>query len=110
MKVASRAWMVFGVRLSVLRPILTAHLPLAVAFLQLSPVSVVADGCFVVEWDKKTDITEPTEKAIIVFDGEREELLLQVKYEARSRSKAGLLTLPQDSWLFRLRPRRAVYP
>src|SRR5207245_25977 len=39
------------------------------------------DGCFVFRWDKKVDINEPTQKAIIVYDAGREDLLLQVRYE-----------------------------
>jgi HEAT repeat protein len=43
--------------------------------------SLLADGCFVFRWDKKIDINEPTQKAIILHDSGREDLLLQVKYE-----------------------------
>jgi len=49
----------------------------------------LADGCFVFKWDKKIDINEPTQKAIIVFDAGREEILLQVKYGDRLRSSVG---------------------
>ena len=41
----------------------------------------LADGCFVFRWNKSIDINEPTQKAIIVHDAGREDLLLQVKYE-----------------------------
>jgi hypothetical protein len=40
-----------------------------------------ADGCFVFKWNKEIDINEPTQKAIIVHDAGREDLLIQVKYE-----------------------------
>src|ERR1039457_3183890 len=45
---------------------------------------VRADGMFVAPkfvWDKHKDITEPTQKAILVYDAGREDLILQVKYE-----------------------------
>ena len=45
---------------------------------------VQADGMFVAPkfvWDKHKDINEPTQKAIIVYDAGREDLILQVKYE-----------------------------
>jgi len=40
--------------------------------------SAFADGCFV--WNKGADINEPSQKAIILYDEGREDLILQVKY------------------------------
>ena len=41
----------------------------------------LADGCFVFRWNKRIDINEPTQKAIIVYDAGQEDMLLQVKFE-----------------------------
>src|SRR6266853_2820465 len=54
----------------------------------------LADGCFVFKWDKKTDINEPTQKAIIVHDAGREDLLLQVKYEGPLEEFGWLIPVP----------------
>jgi len=54
----------------------------------------LADGCFVFKWDKKIDINEPTQKAIIVFDAGREEILLQVKYEGPLEEFGWLVPTP----------------
>jgi hypothetical protein len=51
------------------------------ALLSARLVVVHADGCFVFKWNKQIDINEPTQKAIILHDAGREDLLLQVKYE-----------------------------
>ena len=52
------------------------------------------DGCFVFKWDKKTDINEPTQKAIIVYDAGREDVLLQVKYEGPLEEFGWLIPVP----------------
>src|SRR6266487_2698336 len=54
----------------------------------------LGDGCFVFRWDKKTDINEPTQKAIIVYDAGREDLLLQVKYEGPLEEFGWLIPVP----------------
>lgn len=54
----------------------------------------LADGCFVFRWDKKTDINEPTQKAVILHDGGREDLLLQVKYEGAVEEFGWLIPTP----------------
>jgi HEAT repeat protein len=56
--------------------------------------SAFADGCFVFRWDKKTDINEPTQKAVILHDGGREDLLLQVKYEGAVEEFGWLIPAP----------------
>lgn len=53
-----------------------------------------ADGCFVFKWDKKTDINEPTQKAIIVHNAGREDMLLQVKYEGPLNEFGWLIPVP----------------
>lgn len=53
-----------------------------------------ADGCFVFKWNKAIDINEPTQKAIIVFDSGREDLLLQVKYEGPLEEFGWLIPVP----------------
>ena len=61
------------------------------------PHTARADGCFVVPkfvWDKHKDINEPTQKAIIVYDKGREEMLLQVKYEGPAEEFGWLVPVP----------------
>jgi HEAT repeat protein len=53
-----------------------------------------ADGCFVFRWNKKIDINEPTQKAIVVYDAGREDLLLQVKYEGPLEEFGWLIPVP----------------
>ncbi len=60
----------------------------------ISTGTAQADGCFVFRWNKDIDIKEPTQKAIIVFDGGREELLLQVKYEGPLEEFGWLIPVP----------------
>src|SRR5437868_6646933 len=54
----------------------------------------LGDGCFVFRWDKKADINEPTQKAIILYDAGREDLLLQVKYEGALEDFGWLIPVP----------------
>jgi hypothetical protein len=65
-----------------------------VAALQLLFSSARADGCFVFRWDKKTDINEPTQKAVILHHAGREDLLLQVKYEGAVDEFGWLIPVP----------------
>jgi HEAT repeat protein len=75
---------------------LTKRMPLALLAvgIQLFSVSAVADGCFVFRWDKKTDINEPNQKAIILYHAGREDLLLQVKYEGAVDEFGWLIPVP----------------
>lgn len=52
----------------------------------------LADGCFV--WDRGADLNEPSQKAIIWWDGAREVLLLQVRYEGPAEDFAWIVPLP----------------
>jgi HEAT repeat protein len=65
---------------------------IALTFIQ--PYSTSADGCFVFHWDKDIDIKEPAQKAIIVYDAGREDLLLQVKYEGPLEEFGWLVPVP----------------
>jgi hypothetical protein len=56
--------------------------------------TALGDGCFVFKWDKAIDITEPSQKAIIVYDSGREDLLLQVKYEGPLKEFGWLIPVP----------------
>lgn len=56
------------------------------------PVKVRADGCFV--WNKEKDIAEPTQKAILIYDAGREDLILQVKYEGPVDEFGWLIPVP----------------
>jgi len=62
-----------------------------------SLTKVQADGMFVAPkfvWDKHKDINEPTQKAILVFDNGREDLILQVKYEGPVSEFGWLIPVP----------------
>ncbi|HUS36228.1 MAG TPA: DUF2330 domain-containing protein, partial [Verrucomicrobiae bacterium] len=67
---------------------------LLVAGVQLLFASAFADGCFVFRWDKKTDINEPTQKAVILHHAGREDLLLQVKFEGSVDEFGWLIPVP----------------
>jgi len=54
----------------------------------------LADGCFVFKWNKRIDINEPTQKAIVAYDSGREDLLLQVKYEGPLEEFGWLIPVP----------------
>jgi len=69
--------------------------PLLVLF--VAPRNLQADGMFVVPkfvWDKHKDINEPTQKAILVYDAGREDLILQVKYEGPVDEFGWLIPVP----------------
>jgi HEAT repeat protein len=57
---------------------------------------LLADGLFVTKWkwNKEVDINEPTQKAIILYDAGREDMLLQVKYEGRVSDFGWLVPVP----------------
>ncbi len=59
-----------------------------------SLLPALADGVFVFKWNKQIDINEPTQKAIIVYDGGREDLLLQVRYEGPLEEFGWLIPVP----------------
>src|SRR5208282_3561919 len=64
-----------------------------------SLTKVQADGMFVAPkfvWDKHKDINEPTQKAIIVYDAGREDLILQVKYEGPVDEFGWLIPVPNQ--------------
>jgi HEAT repeat protein len=61
---------------------------------RLTLLPAFADGCFVFRWNKSIDINEPTQKAIIVHDAGREDLLLQVKYEGSLEEFGWLIPVP----------------
>ncbi len=67
---------------------------LLIAPLLLPVLSALGDGCFVFKWNKAIDINEPTQKAIIVYDAGREDLLLQVKYEGPLEEFGWLIPVP----------------
>jgi len=63
----------------------------------LTPATVLADGMFVAPkfvWDKHKDINEPTQKAILVYDAGREDMILQVKYEGPVDEFGWLIPVP----------------
>ena len=67
---------------------------LSVVVGRLALLPALADGCFVFRWNKNIDINEPTQKAIIVHDSGREDLLLQVKYEGPLEQFGWLIPVP----------------
>jgi hypothetical protein len=57
------------------------------------------DGVFVAppfSWNKARDINEPSQKAIILFDAGREDLILQVKYEGPVEEFGWLIPVPSQ--------------
>ncbi len=58
------------------------------------PLQAFADGCFVAKWDKKSDISEPRQKAIIVYDEGVEDLILQVRYAGPVEEFGWLVPVP----------------
>ncbi len=58
--------------------------------------STFADGCFVFRWNKQKDINEPSQKAIILFDQQQEDLILQVKYEGPAEDFGWLIPVPGE--------------
>ena len=63
----------------------------------LLPGLLRADGCFVAPpfvWNKHKDINEPTQKAILVYEAGREDLILQVKYDGPVEQFGWLVPVP----------------
>jgi hypothetical protein len=56
--------------------------------------STHGDGFFVFRWNKEKDINEPTQKAIILHDQGREDLVLQVKYEGPAEDFGWVIPVP----------------
>ena len=79
-------------------PFALRSLLVAVFFAGLGSLTKVeADGMFVAPkfvWDKHKDINEPTQKAILVYDAGREDLILQVKYEGPVTEFGWLVPVP----------------
>lgn len=67
---------------------------LLAAFFMFAGTTSFADGCFVFRWNKQKDINEPTQKAIILHDQNREDLILQVKYEGPAEDFGWLIPVP----------------
>src|SRR6266571_5889978 len=72
----------------------SSAIPPVSACLAFLAVSALGDGCFVFRWNKDIDIKEPTQKAIILYDHGREDLLLQVKYEGPLDEFGWLVPVP----------------
>ena len=72
------------------------RLLVALAVVCLGAEAALADGCFVLPfvWNKEKDINEPTQKAIILYDAGREDLILQVKYEGPVSTFGWLVPVP----------------
>jgi hypothetical protein len=64
------------------------------AVVMFATASTYADGCFVFRWNKEKDINEPTQKAIILHDQGREDLVLQVKYEGPAEDFGWVIPVP----------------
>src|SRR6476646_9860260 len=81
-----------GAGQTLLRP---APVPsLLAAALIFAGQSAFADGCFVFRWNKQKDINEPTQKAVVLHDQGREDLILQVKYEGPAEDFGWLIPVP----------------
>ena len=84
----------YGCQLSARHRAWMACVILLVVFGRLTLPPALGDGCFVFRWNKGIDINEPTQKAIIVYDAGREDLLLQVKYEGPLEEFGWLIPVP----------------
>jgi hypothetical protein len=91
---AFTTWVVGGYRLSARNRASITGLILVALLGPLLALPALADGCFVFRWNKAVDINEPTQKAIIVHDAGREDLLLQVKYEGPLKEFGWLIPVP----------------
>ena len=61
---------------------------------RLALLPALADGCFVFRWNKDIDIKEPTQKAIIVYDAGREDLLLRGQIRGALEEFGWLIPVP----------------
>jgi hypothetical protein len=75
------------------RSVALEFLVVLTAFVSI-PSSVLTDGCFVWQWDRSVDIREPAQKAIILYDKGREDLILQVKVEGNVTDFGWLIPVP----------------
>ena len=68
---------------------------LGLAFALIAPAKSLGDGMFVApKWAKQKDINEPNQKAIIIYDAGRENMILQVKYEGPLKEFGWLIPVP----------------
>lgn len=66
---------------------------LAIVLLMIAATPVLADGCFLAS-DPTEDIYEPAQKAVILHEDGREDLILQVKYEGDVDEFAWVVPVP----------------
>jgi len=90
----SGTWVRHGLRLTMTCRVSIHWVAIVLTLPWLISTSALADGCFVFKWNKSVDINEPTQKAIIVYDAGREDLLLQVKYEGSLEEFGWLVPVP----------------
>jgi hypothetical protein len=67
---------------------------LTAVILMFTSATSYGDGCFVFRWNREKDINEPTQKAIILHDQGREDLILQVKYEGPAEDFGWVIPVP----------------
>jgi hypothetical protein len=70
---------------------------LGLAFVLIAPEKSLGDGIFMAPkfvWDKRKDINEPTQKAILVYDARQEDMILQVKYQGPVDEFGWLIPVP----------------
>jgi HEAT repeat protein len=90
----SGTWVLHRLRRTTTRRVSIHWVAMLLALVWLTSTSSLADGCFVFKWNKSIDINEPTQKAIIVYDAGREDMLLQVKYEGPLEEFGWLIPVP----------------
>jgi len=66
-----------------------------------------ADGCFV--WRRGADLNEPSQKAVLLWRGGRETLVLQVKYEGPAEDFAWIVPLPARPEVTAIKPKKAPF-
>ncbi len=84
-------------------------LHLLLLFLTLSS-NIFADGCFVWRWNKKRDITEPSQKALICYKDSIETLVLQVKFSGTASEFGWLVPVPSKPVINALEDNENPFP
>ena len=80
----------------------------AVGLLGLLSGPARADGVFV--WNKGADLYEPTQRALIYFDGEEERLILQARYEGPAQDFAWVVPVPAVPEVSAIEPGSDPFP
>lgn len=72
--------------------------------------NILADGCFVWRWNKKRDITEPSQKALVCYKDGNETLVLQVKFSGTASEFGWLVPVPSKPVIKALEDNENPFP